>query len=87
MKKRVYKDFDEELFLKDLSSSKEKGDYSNVLASNNTDEAVEEFTKAFNKTLDKHAPIKIIQIHKNFLPYLSTEIKEQMQYRNKLRKQ
>ena len=47
---------------------------------------VEEFTSAFNTILDIHAPVKIVQYHKNYAPYISQETKNQMKYRDLLKK-
>ena len=86
MRKRIYKDFDEVKFRESLAEAKQEGKFSEVLTSNNTNEAVETFTKAFRAVLDKHAPIKTVQNHENYVPFLSKELKQQMKYRDLLKK-
>ena len=85
-KRRTYKNFDADSFLKQLSLFKEKGDFSKVLKTSDLEVAVHEFTKVYNEILDYHAPVKVIQHHKNYLPYMTSEIKDQISYRNKLKK-
>ena len=43
--------------------------------SNDIDEAAEVFENSFRIILDKHAPMKTIQIRKNFSPFLSKQHK------------
>ena len=52
----------------------------------NIDEAAELFQKIFTSVLDKHAPVKVIQIRKNYIPYLSKETKLLMKERDKAQK-
>ena len=49
-------------------------------------EAVALFTNVFKSVLDTHAPIKTVQHHKNYAPYLSQELKEKMKFRDLLKK-
>ena len=85
-KKRIYKDFDKEAFLKSLKDAKSDGLFREMLDSNDIDEAVDSFTKVFTSVLDKHAPEKTIQFHKNYVPYLNPELKGLMKYRDLIKK-
>ena len=61
------------------------GHFGQIHAADDTDEATEVFTKAFTNVLDKHAPLKVIQNHNNYVPYISNELKEKMKDRDKLK--
>ena len=52
----------------------------------NVDEAVSIFTKEFTAILDVYAPMKTIQIHKNYVPYLDSKLKQKMKFRDLLKK-
>ena len=43
---------------------------------NDIDEATEIFTREFTRIIGKHASLKTIQNRKNYIPYISKEIKE-----------
>ena len=72
IRRRCYKNFSVEDFLKDIL-------YSNINTSVSTHETVdgaaESFRNEFSAILDYHAPIKTIQIRKKYCPYLSAETK------------
>ena len=55
-----------------------------VSESNDIDEAAEVFENSFRIILDKHAPMKTIQIRKNFSPFLSNNTKEIILFRKVL---
>ena len=72
LRKRSYKEFDiasflTQIYLSDINST--------VTAIKSLNEAAEMFEKGFRAILDNHAPMKIIQIRKNYIPYLSHETK------------
>ena len=70
--KRSYKHFDVEKFLTEIVNS----DINiNVTASDELDTAAEIFQNQFRIILDKHAPIKIYQMRRNYSPYLKKETK------------
>ena len=52
---------------------------------NDIDEAAEKFKNIFVEVLDKHAPLKVIQVRKNYVPYLSEETKILMKERDTLK--
>ena len=74
IKKRSYKNFDEEAFLRDIQEI----DFMDVINSNDIDEAAMLFDQKFNSALDKHAPIRTFQQHKHYLPFLSDNTKSMM---------
>ena len=55
-----------------------------VSESNDIDEATEVFENSFRIFPDKHAPIKRIQIRRNFSPFLFNDTKEIIQTRKVL---
>ena len=46
-----------------------------------------QFSKIFSSVLNNHAPLKIFQNRKNYAPYLSDTLKQEMSVRNKLKQQ
>ena len=72
VKKRSYRDFKVEEFLKEVIES----DINRaVMGCNDVDDAAVVFQEKFKNILDKHAPIKIFQMRKNYNPYLKEETK------------
>ena len=82
--KRSYKNFDQNAFLQDIHDTKIN---EAVTACDNIETAAETFQKLFGQVLDKHAPIKIFQSRKNYVPYLSKETKHLMDERNALKEE
>jgi hypothetical protein len=81
IKKRSYKYFKKDDFLQDVNST----DFSKVLEENDADVASEHFSKIFGSILDDHAPMKIFQTRKNYAPWLSDAMKEEIKERNSLK--
>ena len=52
---------------------------------NDIDEATKIFTREFTRIIGKHASLKTIQNRKNYIPYISEEIKEIMNSCDKLK--
>ena len=86
-KKRVYKQFDKEKFAAAIKEAKYDGRFKNIQTTDDVNEAIEDFTNVFNEILDKFAPLKVIQNRNNYIPYISKEIKELMQERNRLKEE
>ena len=84
-KKRIYKMFDPESFRADIAKAKEDGKFDDVVHSSDPDEAFDLFEREFGIILDKHAPLKVIQNRTHYVPYISPEIKRNMEERNKLK--
>ena len=84
IRRRCYKKFSVADFLKDIF-------YSNINISVKTHETVEGAAEAFKNEfvaiLDHHAPVKTIQIRKNYCPYLSEETKAAIKDRNVLQEE
>ena len=55
--------------------------------SDDIDDAAEVFDKKFRNILDKHAPIKIFQMRRNYNPYLSEETKHLIEERKVLKEE
>ena len=84
-KKRVYKNFCKEKFLKDISEAKEKGLFEDIFRQEDIDQAAVIFTNVFKQILENHAPLQIIQNRSNYIPYVTKEIKEAMILRDQLK--
>ena len=82
--KRSYKSFKVEDFLTDIMESNINRA---VTAHAELDKAAEIFEEKFRTTLDKHAPIKVFQMRKNYAPYLSQETKLLMEERKVLKEE
>ena len=73
VKKRSYKGFDIESFLNDINES----DINKIVSEEKDFElAAEKFEKLFKDILDKHAPVRVFQQRKNYLPFLSDNTKK-----------
>ena len=79
IKKRSYKNFRKEDFLRDIQESNINAA---VTAHNNIEDAAHEFEKSFKNVLDKHAPIKVFQMRKNYSSYISDSTKKIIEERN-----
>ena len=77
-KKRVYRNFDPIEFVNDIRLAKQRGKFDQI---HNTKD-IEVAGAVFSEVLDKHAPIKVIQNRRNYVPYLSAEIKKLMAERD-----
>ena len=86
VKKRIYKNFDKNEFLKDIKEAKDNGLFDEMHATDDIEVAAKVFTDVFAEILDKHAPLKIIQNRSNYLPYISKELQNLMKHRNDLKK-
>ena len=82
IRKRSYKHFDIKNFLKDVNESRINAE---ITAIRDIDEAALKFEELFGSILDKHAPVKVFQIRKHYVPYLSEETKLLMEERNCLK--
>ena len=85
IKKRIYRNFVPDEFLNDVKQAKEQGVFADMHNTEDIEKAGDIFTREFNRILDKHAPIKTIQNRTNYIPYITTEIKEIMEDRDKLK--
>ena len=86
-RRRVYKSFDKAAFIEDIKFAKEHGDFSEILRTDDIELAGDIFTQIFNRILDHHAPVKVIQNRKNYVPYISEDIHKAMEERNELKKE
>ena len=82
IKKRSYKHFKLEEFLSDVH---ERNINDEITAIDDIDEAALKFQEIFGSILDKHAPVKVFQIRKHYVPYLSEETKLLMEERDCLK--
>ena len=81
IRKRSYKNFNEEKYLDDLSQV----DWSDVLQCDDLDTATEMFTRKLKYVLNVHAPWIIFQQRKYFTPWLTEETKQLMKERDQLK--
>ena len=76
---RNYKNFNEELFLKDLENS-------NLSAnSNNPHENYTNLSQTFSKVVQKHAPLKKKFLRGNHAPFINREFRKEIYKRSRLR--
>ena len=78
IRKRVFKDFDVQTFRKEVSMIK----WWNVYSCDCVDTAVGRLCSNLNLILDKLAPLKKIQVHSNYAPWLSKESKDLIKKRD-----
>ena len=86
-RRRVYKTFDQQAFLSDIKTAKECGYFSPILNTDDIELAGDIFSEVFNRILDHHTPVKVIQNRSNYVPYISEEINNAMEERNKLKEE
>ena len=84
VKKRSYKSFCIEQFLNDVLESDIN---KTVTANNDLDEAANLFEEKFKFILDRHAPITVFQMRKNYIPYVKKETKLLMAERKVLKEE
>ena len=84
-RKNIYKNFNKEAFLNDIQEAKCAGKFDGVFSASTPDEAVEAFTQSSCKVLDHHAPIKVIQNRKDYVPYISPHLSNLMVERDQLK--
>ena len=82
--KRSYKNFDIGQFLQDILDSNINR---NVMEKINLEDASEIFQSIFSKILDYHAPVKVFQSRKNYVPFLSDKMKRLMKERDVLKEE
>ena len=75
--KRSYKNFNAGMFLQDIQNS----DINKKVTEATVEDAAKIFQDVFGEVLDRHAPVKIFQTRKNYVPYLSEEVKQLMKER------
>ena len=78
IRRRSYKTFVESDYLADLRAT----NWTDVLATEDLDIAVDILTRKINFVLDQHAPWKVFQLRKNFCPWVTEETKELMKERD-----
>ena len=78
IRKRTYKNFNTDLFIKDLR----KVDWRDILACGDIEHAVELFTQKLKFILDIHAPWVVYQQRKHFNPWLTATTIELMKERD-----
>ena len=83
VKKRMFKNFDQELFKQRVSDSR----LEEILACNDTNEAAELLSTKLNNILDEMAPVKKIQTRSNYAPWLGEDTKVLQQQRNTAQEQ
>ena len=76
--KRSYKNFDEKVFMEEVSKIR----WWQVYESNDVDVAVDIFTKKLTDILDKMAPVKKFQIRTKYAAWVSDETKERIRARD-----
>ena len=86
-RKRVYKEFDKIAFKSDIREAKEQGVFLEMFETDNVEVAGDVFTREYLKILNKHAPLKVIQNRNGYVPYISKELKGEMEHRNTLKEE
>ena len=76
--KRSFKDFKPEEFLNDLKQEK----WIDVYLCDDANAAAGLLTEKITKVLNKHAPVKTFQVRKNYVPWLTEELKNLMKKRD-----
>ena len=83
--KRIYKNFDKKSFLDDIAAAKNEGLFAPLYGTDDINVASDIFSQLFKNILDQHAPLKVIQNRNNCILYISSELKDLMNERDKLK--
>ena len=84
LRKRMYKNFDIKTFLQDVNNSNIN---KLVTGTETLDAAAEIFEEKFRSILDYHAPMKTVQIRKNYSAFISEETKDLISVRKVLQEE
>ena len=71
LRKRTFKQFSLKNFIQDIKSIKW---YSPVYSKENVNEAAEGWHNEFSRVLDKHCPVRSIEVKKNYTPWLTQDL-------------
>ena len=82
--KRSYKNCATALFLQDILASNINQKVTDAV---NVEDAAKIFQEIFCEVLDKHAPVKIFQTRKNYVPFLSEDMRRLMNERDALKEE
>ena len=85
LKKRNYRNFDPQTFLQDVQFNINNGSFNSVLSTSDPNIAASHFSGIFGSILNKHAPLKTIQVRNNYSPWVSSATKEKMRTRDRLK--
>ena len=78
IRKRCFKNFDEESFRSDIAAI----NWFDVYSATDVNVAVELLTSKLSEALDKHAPLKTIQVRSRYAPWISDHTKHLMKQRD-----
>ena len=67
--------------------AKAAGKFLGVHNATNPDEAFDAFEKTFSEVFDRHAPIRVIQNRKDYVPYISPQLEKMMAERDILKEE
>ena len=87
IRKRLYKNFSPYAFLLEVNSCLENGLFDQVLSNNDIEEASAIFSGLFGSILNRHAPLKTIQVRANYVPWISSETKQLQAVRDTIKKE
>ena len=85
IKKRNHKHFNIADFLLDVQKHVVNNSFDKVLNNEDSNEAGALFSGIFGTVLNKHAPLKVFQVRNNSANWLSSETKDMIKQRDKLR--
>ena len=70
IRKRMYKNFSPHNFLLEINSYMQNGKFDIVTSNNNIEEASAIFSGIFGSILNRHAPLKTVQVRSNYVPWI-----------------
>ena len=74
-------------FLVEINECLRNGGFDRVIYSDNIEEASAIFGGIFGSILNKYAPVKVVQVRHNYVPWISLETKQLQAVRDKLKKE
>ena len=82
IKKRIYKNFETDLFRNDILKAKSDGLFNPIFEAHDEDAACDAFEKVYTSILNKHAPLKVLHNRNNYVPYIDKDLKDLMKLRD-----
>ena len=71
----------------EINDNMQNGEFEKVLHSNDIEEASAIFSDIFGSILNRHAPLRTVQVRSNYVPWISSETKQLQKIRDITRKE
>ena len=87
IKKRIYKHFDIQAFLLDVQENICQGSFNSILNTADPNIAASHFSGIFGGILNRHAPLRTVQVRNNYSPWVGQTTKDKMKVRDRMKRE